>query len=156
MSATKDQQQQQQKEGDGCKKDQPPAATTKIFRLEEVKDHKNSKSLWLIIDNKVYDVTKFMDEHPGGEEVLLDLGGMDATDPFEDVSHSSDAREMMEKYYIGDLHDDDKTKRTKPNVPTVEEPSTQSSWTNWLVPLGLALAATFLYRYVMATRQTAS
>ncbi|XP_029652824.1 cytochrome b5 [Octopus sinensis] len=82
----------------------------KVYKLEQVKDHKTCKSLWLVIDNKVYDVTEFLDEHPGGEEVLLDLGGTDATEPFDNVSHSSDAREMMKKYYIGELHDDDKTK----------------------------------------------
>lgn len=31
-------------------------------------------------------------QHPGGEEVLLEKAGEDATEPFEDVSHSSDAR----------------------------------------------------------------
>uniref|UniRef100_A0A0L8HNN7 Cytochrome b5 n=1 Tax=Octopus bimaculoides TaxID=37653 RepID=A0A0L8HNN7_OCTBM len=47
----------------------------KVYKLEHVKEHKTCKSLWLVIDNKVYDVTEFLDEHPGGEEVLLDLGG---------------------------------------------------------------------------------
>ena len=33
--------------------------------------------MWMIISNKVYDVTKYLEDHPGGEEVLLDKGGMD-------------------------------------------------------------------------------
>jgi len=42
-------------------------------------------------------------QHPGGEEVLLEQAGKDATEEFEDVGHSSDAREVMQKYKIGEL-----------------------------------------------------
>lgn len=42
-------------------------------------------------------------QHPGGEEVLLDEGAKDATEAFEDVGHSDEARELLEKYYVGDL-----------------------------------------------------
>ncbi|ELW50378.1 Cytochrome b5 type B [Tupaia chinensis] len=42
--------------------------------------------------------------HPGGEEVLLEQAGADASESFEDVGHSSDAREMLKQYYIGDVH----------------------------------------------------
>lgn len=45
----------------------------------------------------------FSFQHPGGEEVLLEQAGKDATEQFEDVGHSSDAREMMTKYKIGEL-----------------------------------------------------
>lgn len=43
-------------------------------------------------------------QHPGGEEVLLEQAGADATESFEDVGHSTDAREMLEQYLIGELH----------------------------------------------------
>lgn len=52
---------------------------------------------------QVYDVTSFMDEHPGGDEVLLAVTGKDATNDFEDIGHSESAREMMEKYLIGEI-----------------------------------------------------
>lgn len=42
-------------------------------------------------------------QHPGGEEVLLDEGAKDATESFEDVGHSDEARELLEKYYIGEV-----------------------------------------------------
>lgn len=45
----------------------------------------------------------FFLQHPGGEEVLLEQAGKDATEEFEDVGHSSDAREVMQKYKIGEL-----------------------------------------------------
>lgn len=48
-------------------------------------------------------MTPFMDDHPGGDEVLLSATGKDATNDFEDVGHSDAAREMLSKYYIGDV-----------------------------------------------------
>jgi cytochrome b involved in lipid metabolism len=39
----------------------------------------------------------------GGEEVLLDVGGQDATEAFEDVGHSDEAREILDGLLIGDL-----------------------------------------------------
>lgn len=42
-------------------------------------------------------------QHPGGEEVLLEQAGSDATESFEDVGHSTDAREMLNQFYIGEL-----------------------------------------------------
>lgn len=42
-------------------------------------------------------------QHPGGEEVLLEQAGNDGTEAFEDVGHSTDARELMKKYKIGEV-----------------------------------------------------
>ncbi len=44
--------------------------TQKIFAREEVAKNNTENSLWFIIDSKVYDVTDFIDAHPGGEAVL--------------------------------------------------------------------------------------
>ena len=47
----------------------------------------------------------FFGQHPGGEEILLENSGKDASEEFEDVGHSSDAREMLNDYYLGrNLH----------------------------------------------------
>lgn len=40
-------------------------------------------------------------KHPGGEEVLLEQAGSHATEAFEDVGHSTDARQLMKTYKIG-------------------------------------------------------
>lgn len=42
-------------------------------------------------------------QYRGGEEVLLDVGGQDATEAFEDVGHSDEAREVLDGLLIGDL-----------------------------------------------------
>ncbi|GFN93009.1 cytochrome b5 [Plakobranchus ocellatus] len=124
---------------------------TKVFRLSDVKAHNNQKSTYLVIHNKVYDVTKFLEEHPGGEEVLIEEAGRDATEAFEDVGHSTDARELMQDYFIGDLHPDDRSTKTyATNTGPTGTVSTQnsSSWTGWLLPVGVALAVAFTYRYM--------
>ncbi|XP_015295106.2 cytochrome b5 isoform X3 [Macaca fascicularis] len=91
----------------------------KYYTLEEIQKHNHSKSTWLILHHKVYDLTKFLEEHPGGEEVLREQAGGDATENFEDVGHSTDAREMSKTYIIGELHPDDRPKLSKP--PLVDQ-----------------------------------
>ena len=49
----------------------------------------------------VYDVSKFADEHPGGDEVLFSEVGKDATEAFEDVGHSDDARNLLPDMLVG-------------------------------------------------------
>jgi cytochrome b involved in lipid metabolism len=51
--------------------------------------------------SKVYDVTKYLDDHPGGAEVMLDVAGQNADEFFEDIGHSKEARNELAKYLIG-------------------------------------------------------
>ncbi|XP_011871800.1 PREDICTED: cytochrome b5 isoform X2 [Vollenhovia emeryi] len=93
------------------KDDTAATSTGKLFTREEVTKHVDtSKDVWIIIHNDVYNVTPFLNEHPGGEEVLLEQAGRDATEPFEDIGHSTDARQMMTKYKIGELVEEERTK----------------------------------------------
>ncbi|CAK1542913.1 unnamed protein product [Leptosia nina] len=80
-----------------------------IITLEEVKKHRRKSSVWMVIHNDVYDVTSFLEEHPGGEDSLLEVAGKDGTQGFEDVGHSDDARELLKKYKIGSLPPQQKT-----------------------------------------------
>jgi len=73
------------------------------YTFSEVSQHSTKKDLWLVVHDKVYNVTSFVDEHPGGEEVLLDVGGQDATEAFEDVGHSDEAREILDGLKVGNL-----------------------------------------------------
>ncbi|XP_071513529.1 cytochrome b5 isoform X2 [Panulirus ornatus] len=120
----------------------------KVFTLAEIAEHKKSDSCWVVIHDKVYDVTKFLDEHPGGEEVLLEQGGMDTTESFEDVGHSTDAREMMKEYYVGELAEEDKkfTKDMGPKIWASDSSSNQNGWKTWLIPVGLAVAVALTYK----------
>ena len=44
-----------------------------------------------------------LEYYRGGEEVMLDVGGQDATEAFEDVGHSDEAREILNGMLVGDL-----------------------------------------------------
>ena len=51
------------------------AGKEKLITFEEVEKHNSSSDCWMVIHGKVYDVTKFLVEHPGGEEVMLESKG---------------------------------------------------------------------------------
>ncbi|XP_053179540.1 cytochrome b5 isoform X1 [Scomber japonicus] len=123
--------------------------TVKYYTLEEIRVHNMNSDTWLIIHDKVYDITGFLEEHPGGEEVLLEQGGTDATESFEDVGHSTDAREMLEQYYIGELHMDDRKKEPTKDVNVTNSGESSSSWTTWFIPAVAATVAGIVYRYYM-------
>lgn len=122
--------------------------STKLYTREEVAKHTESNDLWLIISNKVYDLTSFLDKHPGGEEVLLGQGGKDGTEVFEDIGHSSDARQMMESYKVGEVVESQRTTGNAYGLNEMsEEENTSGSWRSWLIPIALGVLATFVYRY---------
>lgn len=77
----------------------PPA---RQITLREVRKHRKADSCWIVVRNKVYDCTPFMEDHPGGADSILINGGMDATEEF-DAIHSAKAQAMLEEYYVGDL-----------------------------------------------------
>ena len=81
---------------------------TKIIALEEVAKHTTEQDLWMVIHGKVYDVTPFVDEHPGGVNTLTDVGGVDGTAEFDGVGHSDSAKDMLTKYLVGELSEEDK------------------------------------------------
>ncbi|XP_030342615.1 cytochrome b5 isoform X2 [Strigops habroptila] len=113
----------------------------RYYRLEEVQKHNTSQKTWIILHHRIYDVTKFLDEHPGGEEVLREQAGGDATENFEDVGHSTDARALSETFIIGELH-------PEPLITTVQ--SNSSSWSNWVIPAIAAIIVALMYRSYMS------
>ncbi|KAJ5690794.1 hypothetical protein N7462_005186 [Penicillium macrosclerotiorum] len=60
----------------------------------EVAKHNTDDSLWCIIDHRVYDLTDFVDAHPGGSVVLAQVAGQDATAEFYNLHR----QEVLEKY----------------------------------------------------------
>ena len=55
----------------------------------------------MIIDGSVYDVSKFIVQHPGGAHALLTTGGGDASEDFHGTGHSKVAKDLLESMYIG-------------------------------------------------------
>ncbi|CAI7571185.1 unnamed protein product [Penicillium glandicola] len=52
---------------------------------QEINRHNNQDSCWVAIHGAVYDVTDFLDSHPGGATVILRCAGKDATEDFDSV-----------------------------------------------------------------------
>jgi len=73
------------------------------YTMKEVAMHCTADSCWMIIFDKVYDLTDFNDFHPGGMEIMLEYAGSDATNAFSEKPHTIDAADMLEKYLIGEL-----------------------------------------------------
>lgn len=71
--------------------------------LEEVSFHDQINDCWIVLYDRVYDVTKFLYSHPGGEDVILDHAGRDATLAFRGTGHSKAATNMLRDYLIGEL-----------------------------------------------------
>lgn len=101
---------------------------SQIYSLCEISENngKNGKPVWIIVKGVVYDVTKFLKDvikifinelktcisvisvcknlylqHPGGDDLILEYAGKDATRAFNDVGHSIDAIQDMKTYKIG-------------------------------------------------------
>ncbi|RIA98106.1 cytochrome b5-like heme/steroid binding domain-containing protein [Glomus cerebriforme] len=123
----------------------------KLFTLAELAEHNTKQSLYVSIKGKVYDVTKFIDEHPGGEEVLLDEAGRDATEAFEDVGHSDEAHGLLKGFEIGELKEgappQPPKNSTPPSYPKQPQPESSSSLVSYLLPIAV-LVAFIAYKYV--------
>ncbi|KAL1952095.1 hypothetical protein VTO73DRAFT_1244 [Trametes versicolor] len=62
----------------------------RTLALDEVAKHNSRSSCWVIIKDKVYDVTEFLPDHPGGAKIILKYAGKDATSAYEPI-HPPDA-----------------------------------------------------------------
>ena len=74
-----------------------------LIGFDELAQHSSSSDLWVAIHDKVYDLTEFVHEHPGGATVISQLAGMDATAGFTEAGHSARARDMMEQYVVAHM-----------------------------------------------------
>ncbi|GJQ83160.1 hypothetical protein Trydic_g15395 [Trypoxylus dichotomus] len=96
----------------------------KYYKLEEIKlnNGANGAECWIIYKNKVYNVTSYVDEHPGGPELVTEWGGKDSTKAFDDAGHSSDARNMLKPFKIGELALEDRNvkKAKSPKSPDAQ------------------------------------
>ncbi|KAI1813202.1 ferredoxin reductase-like protein [Poronia punctata] len=71
------------------------------YTAKEVSAHNTPADAWMIIHGSVYDVTKYLQDHPGGADVLLDAAGKDASEDFDNAGHSEDAFDIMAEYRVG-------------------------------------------------------
>lgn len=78
---------------------------TNVYTPEEIVRHNRENDLWIVVNGNVYDVTKFLKTHPGGDDLLMEKGGQDATKCFEEIGHSLEAEILRETFKIGKVAD---------------------------------------------------
>ncbi|CAG8434507.1 673_t:CDS:1 [Scutellospora calospora] len=85
-----------------------------LISAKEVAKHNTRQDCWVIIHGKVYDVTKFLPEHPGGVKVILDQAGKDATAAFDPI-HPQDIIKMYlpPEAFLGEIDPATIVKHTK-------------------------------------------
>ena len=76
-----------------------------VISLEEVSYHCSREDGWMVVYDKVYEMTEYLERgsHPGGDDVMLEYLGYDATMAFRGVGHSRGAGRVLEKYLVGIL-----------------------------------------------------
>jgi cytochrome b involved in lipid metabolism len=78
---------------------------TRKISAEEVRKHNSVDDLWIIIDKKVYDVTEYAEEHPGGVAAIAKNAGGDASKGFRGPQHPSRVFDIVDDYMIGVLEE---------------------------------------------------
>ena len=78
----------------------------RILTHIDVSKHASRKDCWVSRNGRVYDVTDFVPDHPGGEELILRYAGKDVGDAMADTlehDHSQAAYDMLHEYLIGKI-----------------------------------------------------
>ncbi|KPV75396.1 uncharacterized protein RHOBADRAFT_43902 [Rhodotorula graminis WP1] len=128
----------------------PLTLRPQTYTLEQVAQHASADSAWVVVEGGVYDVTSFLDDHPGGKKILLKHTGKDATEQF----HKMHPRKVLEKvavqFLIGKVGDatgsgdntvgaiENKVKKDTPEVveQEQEQDDADSTYFGDLVPFG--------------------
>jgi cytochrome b involved in lipid metabolism len=74
----------------------------------------------------VYNVTNYLESHPGGPEIIMEFAGKNGDDMFEDIGHSKEARAKMTEYLIGTLKDDGSSAVKATKAPSTGKQQQQS------------------------------
>jgi cytochrome b involved in lipid metabolism len=78
------------------------------INASEVAKHDNINDCWLIVSNKVYNVTNFISIHPGGSDKIIPYCGKDASTVFNTRNgkgpHPQKSQNVLDNYYVGNLN----------------------------------------------------
>ena len=83
-----------------------PTKRIRIFTAEDVAEHKTAESTWVTYKDRVYDITQFLPDHPGGDDIVLKYAGKAVDEIMKDPlehEHSDSAYDVLSDYQIGKL-----------------------------------------------------
>ncbi|ORE08307.1 acyl-CoA dehydrogenase NM domain-like protein [Rhizopus microsporus var. microsporus] len=101
----------------------------KTFTVEEVAKHNKADDIWIIIDGKVFDLTKFINDHPGGKKVLLKKAGKDASKEFKTFHNEAIMQRLGLPMQIGVIGTAE-TAKPEATAPSAVEPQPAPVTTN--------------------------
>lgn len=129
--------------------DQEPAAQqpTHYHISDIIKRNNDQYGYWVIVNNKIFDLTEFKEIHPGGEKIVLDNAGRDGTHEFRRAEHHNNPEIMslLSMYYAGEVI-----------VPQFESPEIAVQYNRWLqaVHLSTEMQNTLYTDYTFTGKQT--
>ncbi|RMD40359.1 hypothetical protein DV735_g4786, partial [Chaetothyriales sp. CBS 134920] len=90
-----------------------PGRTLPTLLRAEVEAHNSAESCYVTIGDRVFDVTDFLEDHPGGSELVLEFAGKDVkkimADP-EAHTHTDSAYEILDECLVGFVDSEASTK----------------------------------------------
>ena len=78
----------------------------RIYTAEDVAQHNTTANCWVSRRGKIYDVSAFLPDHPGGDDLILNYAGKDIEEVMKDRDeheHSDSAYDMLEEYVVGKI-----------------------------------------------------
>ncbi|KAL4809047.1 FMN-dependent dehydrogenase-domain-containing protein [Aspergillus unguis] len=110
-----------------------------LISTEEISNHNTPDSCWIVVDNQVWDVTDFLEKHPGGSTIILKYAGRDATKAYSEVHTPGLLKaELAPEQYKGKL-DESTVNENWNKEPASENP--EAVWENDKPPLGTLINA---------------
>lgn len=98
-----------------------PAGPLRKYTSAQVAQHKSDGDCWVVLENKIYDVTDFLDDHPGGKGAIMLYAGKDATKEFLMLHKPEIIEKYGAKYLVGELAGGSEAKASPaPPVPTTD------------------------------------
>jgi cytochrome b involved in lipid metabolism len=68
------------------------------FSLDEVRKHNNNQDAWTAVNGRVYDITKFLYQHPGGYSVISRAMGIDGTAVFREGHGMTNSESFLKRF----------------------------------------------------------
>ena len=79
-----------------------PTAASQTLTMAQVSKHNTKSDCYLVVKNKVYDVSSYISQHPGGQGRIVSVCGQEVTGAFASI-HSNYAWDLLKNYQIGQI-----------------------------------------------------
>ncbi|XP_047372882.1 fatty acid desaturase 3 isoform X3 [Sciurus carolinensis] len=93
-----------------------------IYRWEQIRAHDLPGDKWLVIERRVYDISRWAQRHPGGSRLIGHHGAEDATDAFRAFHQDLNfVRKFLQPLLIGELAPEEPSQDGPQNVQLIED-----------------------------------